>query len=361
MTNPKTVLMTADTVGGVFFYAVELCRAYRAKGIRVVLATLGSPLSPSQWEQLCALDNVEVHESGYRLEWMPDPWDDVRRAGEWLLELEARTAPDVIHANSYTHGSLNWSAPAIVVGHSCVLSWWKSVKNTDAPVEWGRYRHEVTRGLRAAALVAAPSQSMLSWLDRLYGPLPRSVVIPNSRCWRSSPAPKQPFIFTAGRLWDEAKNIRLLESAAPELPWPVHAAGSGCQRGSDNFYALGQLSEASLAQWMSAAAIYALPALYEPFGLSVLEAALSGCALVLGDIDSLREHWDGAAVFADPRDDQAWVHHLTLLARSPGRRERLGSAARAAAARFTPELTAAHYLRAYSLAMQSTRSWSCAS
>ncbi len=32
-----------------------------------------------------------------------------------------------------------------------------------------------------------------------------------------------------------------------------------------------------------------LPARYEPFGLSVLEAALSGCALVLGDIPSLRE------------------------------------------------------------------------
>jgi hypothetical protein len=45
-----------------------------------------------------------------------------------------------------------------------------------------------------------------------------------------------------------------------------------------------------------------LPARYEPFGLSVLEAALSGCALVPGDIASLRGNWDGVAEFVCPDD-----------------------------------------------------------
>ena len=53
------------------------------------------------------------------------------------------------------------------------------------------------------------------------------------------------------------------------------------------------------------AAIYALPARYEPFRLEVLEAAAPGCALVLGDIASLRELWDGAALFVAPDDDRA--------------------------------------------------------
>jgi glycogen(starch) synthase len=48
-----------------------------------------------------------------------------------------------------------------------------------------------------------------------------------------------------------------------------------------------------------------LPARYEPFGLSVLEAALSGCALVLGDIASLREVWGGAACYVRPGDSRA--------------------------------------------------------
>ena len=38
-------------------------------------------------------------------------------------------------------------------------------------------------------------------------------------------------------------------------------------------------------------------ALYEPFGLAVLEAAQAGCALVLSDIPTFRELWDGAALF----------------------------------------------------------------
>jgi hypothetical protein len=54
---------------------------------------------------------------------------------------------------------------------------------------------------------------------------------------------------------------------------------------------LGPLEASELAGWMHRAAIYALPARYEPFGLSALEAAQAGCALVLGDLSSLREVW----------------------------------------------------------------------
>src|SRR6202162_3625024 len=55
---------------------------------------------------------------------------------------------------------------------------------------------------------------------------------------------------------------------------------------------------------MAAAAIFVAPASYEPFVLSILEATLSICALILGDISSLRENWNGAASFV-PLDDPA--------------------------------------------------------
>ena len=44
---------------------------------------------------------------------------------------------------------------------------------------------------------------------------------------------------------------------------------------------------------------------YEPFGLAVLEAAQAGCALVLSDIPTFRELWNGAAQFVPPGDDAA--------------------------------------------------------
>src|SRR5690606_27826406 len=113
------------------------------------------------------------------------------------------------------------------------------------------------------------------------------------------------------RFWDDAKNLASLERASADVPWPILAAGESVRPPgvehveplrADGLRMLGRMSRAELAMWLGRAAIYALPARYEPFGLSVLEAGLSGCALVLGDIPSLREIWEGAAVFVPAED-----------------------------------------------------------
>ena len=64
------------------------------------LATMGSPLSP---DQHCESRDagVDVYESRYKLEWMEQPWDDVDTAGEWLLDLESRFGPDLVHLNNF--------------------------------------------------------------------------------------------------------------------------------------------------------------------------------------------------------------------------------------------------------------------
>src|SRR5436853_1211639 len=236
---------------------------------------------------------------------MEDPWQDMRNAGKRLLELENKLSPHVVHLNGYAHAALPWSAPKLVVCHSCVLSWWKSVNvNLALDAKWDHYRQQVTRGLQAADVVAAPTRAMLRSIEHCYGEIEsRTVTIQNaSRAELFSPGPKQPYIFSAGRLWDPAKNVAALERIAPRLDWPVYAAGDNLaaeptSNSSTNYRTLGFLSRNEVARWMAAASIYCAPARYEPFGLSILEAGLSGCALVLGDIPSLRELWEGAAVF----------------------------------------------------------------
>jgi glycosyltransferase involved in cell wall biosynthesis len=163
---------------------------------------------------------------------------------------------------------------------------------------------------------------------------------------------KQPFILAAGRLWDEAKNLAALEAVAPALPWPVHVAGSceapdGQVRRPHAVRALGQLPPAALASEMAGAAIYALPARYEPFGLSILEAALSGCALVLGDIPSLRETWGTAATYVTPDDHAALQTALCRLIDHPVERERLARAARSRALHFSTARMVGACLAAY--------------
>jgi glycosyltransferase involved in cell wall biosynthesis len=58
-----------------------------------------------------------------------------------------------------------------------------------------------------------------------------------------------------------------------------------------------------MAAAYAGASVFASMALYEPFGLAVLEAAQAGTRLVLRDTPGFRELWDGAATFvADPED-----------------------------------------------------------
>jgi glycogen synthase len=351
--NIRRVLMTADTVGGVWTYSIELARTLARRGIEIALATMGAPLSPDQHKQAAAIPNLKVYESSFRLEWMDDPWTDIARAGDWLLTLENEFAPDIVHVNDYAHGDLPWHAPHVVVGHSCVLSWWRAVRGQDAPAEWSRYRETVTRGLRAAEYVIAPSRTMISNLQRYYGPLRATAVIPNARdpfAYRM--ATKERFILAAGRVWDEAKNLACLGDLTSRVEWPVCVAGEaqhpdGGARPIQDVRLLGVLPAEDLAGWYSRASIYCLPARYEPFGLSVLEAALSGCALVLGDIPSLRENWEGAAVFVDPEDRNALAAEVNELIGNAARRHALAAHAYARGLSFTPDRMGDAYMGVY--------------
>lgn len=340
------VLMTADAVGGVWTYALELARALVRHGFVTTLATMGPRPSADRLSSAADIPGLEIIESDFRLEWMDDAWSDVERAGAWLLALEAQARPDIVHVNGYAHAALSWQAPAVAVAHSCVLSWAEAVGHPLDPTWTRRYHDAVVRGLHAAAWVVAPSAAMLAALQRHYGALPRASVVPNGRDKRQFRArPKEPFVFSAGRIWDRAKNIDALAAVAPRLSWPVVVAGDGDADGVAAH--LGRLAEADLATWLSRASIFALPARYEPFGLLPLEAALAGCALVLGDIPSLREIWGDAADYVAPDDRDGLVGAIEELAASRARRARRAAAARARAIELAPARMADAYVAVY--------------
>lgn len=350
--HPRRVMMSADTLGGVWRFALVLARELGERGVEVGLATLGRALNSDQGREAASIGTLTVFESSYRLEWMPDPWADWERAGEWLLETAAVFRPQVVHLNHLAHASLPWAAPVLVTGHSCVLSWWEHVHREKAPTDWHRYAKTVSTSLQAARLVVAPSQAMLQDLQFHYGPFKASRHIYNGLPEKSNAGEKQPFILAAGRIWDEAKNISLLSDVSAVLPWPVVIAGDGERPGGgrvdiSGVKTLGHLSPAELQPWFERAAIYAFPAKYEPFGLSILEAAQCGCALVLGDIPSLREVWGEAAFYVDPNSQEALRRKVEQLVSDAPLRRRMGVAARERALRYTKERMAQGYLEAY--------------
>jgi glycogen(starch) synthase len=338
--KPTRLLMTTDAVGGVWRYTVDLATALARRGVEILVASLGPRPSPEQKLQMSGTPGVELRESEFALEWMPESWRDVDASGEWLLNLQTEFRADLIHLNGYTHAVLPWRKPVLVMAHSCVYSWWWAVHGCSPGPEWEEYKLRVTRGLSACHAIAAPSHDMANAIAREYGISSSKLhVIHNFSCARGSArANKQPFFLAAGRRWDAAKNFKLLDGN--QLPWKLRIAGD--------------LPYAELQAEMARAAVFVHPALYEPFGLSVLEAARNRCALALSDIPSLRELWEGAALFIDPRDQERWAFELNRLSRDATVRDDLGRLAHRRATRYRSASAMHKYLALYASLIQTS-------
>lgn len=341
------LFMTADAAGGVWRYCVDLAASLSEHGAEIMIATMGPRPSESQRRDLCAIPNVSLVESDYSLEWMPNPWDEVDASGKWLLSLQSSFDPDVIHLNGYAHASLPWEKPVIVTAHSCVYSWWQAVHGCAPGPEWTEYNKRVARGLAACDAITAPSAYMAGEVQRIYRVSAEKIrVIYNfTRAAASASTEKQTSILAAGRMWDGAKNLELLDRIAPELDWELRIAGQRSSSRSARF--LGNLAHSELMDQMSAASMFVHPALYEPFGLSVLEAARARCCLVLSDIPSLRELWDGAAVFLNPSEPESWVRELNRLTRNYQEREMLGRFAHLHSMRYGANSSVQQYAHLY--------------
>lgn len=363
------LLMTADAVGGVWVYALELCRALSVRGVDIVLATMGPPPDAEQRRCAARIPGLTLYCSTYRLEWMDEPWDEVERAGRWLLRLAEQETVDVIHLNGYSHAALEWRQPVVVAAHSCVCSWWSAVHGGMPPARWDCYRCQVERGLAHAAAVVAPTHAFMRQLAHIYSFSSPRCVIPNARSVAMdgvrAQAEKDPLVFACGRLWDEAKNLHVLDAVAQNIEWPVVVAGDvrspdGREALSTAIQCIGRCNEREIVQWLQRAAIFAHPARYEPFGLAVLEAAHAGCALVLSDIDTLRETWDGAALFADATSVEAFGETLRQLISDAGTRSVWAMRAHQRAAQLTPAHMGEMYQALYrGLFRQSATARSC--
>jgi glycogen(starch) synthase len=324
------VLMTTDTVGAVWTYALELSRALCAEGTSVVLAAAGPTLSEPQRAAVDAACGLELVVSDEVHERLDDPWCSPDRSMRWLAELADEHEPDIVHLNGCCHGQLELGVPKVVVAHSCVVSWWRATRGLSPPPRYDAHRELVAAGLRAADVVVVPTRAVAAELELEHGRLDDLRVIhPGIELDRFLPSRKLPVVMAEGRLKDPARNLEILDRIADRLPWPVLVAGDRrSARGSAQVDLLGFLPEDALSACFGRASILCHPVRYDPYGQMVLEAAACACALVLSDLPSLRELWDGAALFVDPDDADALETALRGLIEDPERRGLMGAQAR---------------------------------
>jgi glycosyltransferase involved in cell wall biosynthesis len=349
MMAPKRLLMTTDAVGGVWTFSLELARGLAGLGVETVLAVLGPPPSEDQRRAADAVPALRLVTMNLDLEWRDRAGSLSPAAAARLRRIERLARPDIVHVNGFREAAAGFAAPVVLGAHSCVRTWWKACRGGEPDAEWARYERGVREGLAHADVVVAPTYSFLMELENAWGDLPSSRLVFNGLdIDRAPPVPRRRMILAAGRFEDEAKNIACLKAVAAALPWPVHLAGETASDGhGSGVHHLGRLPREGLLRSMAGAEIFVSPTYYEPFGLAVLEAAKSGCALVLSDVSSLVELWDDAALFVPPDDSRALEAALLRLIGDDALRRRLQSCAMLHARAYTRTRMAHEYLALY--------------
>lgn len=320
------LLITTDTVGGVWRFAQELVDGLLEVGDSVALVSFGRLPSLAQLAECEQLFGRWGNRFWYRasdasLEWMQDNGCCFEEGALLVENVADEFGAELLHVNQFCYSAAKLDLPKIVTAHSDVLSWARACRNgVLADSVWlRRYRALVQQGLNGADAVTAPTKWMLLALGKEFHLPQKQVAIANGRSIpRYDEGPRVLRCVTAGRLWDEAKDITILGKV--RSPMPLVMAGEtecdGVQTVTLSGVELrGALGDQDLLNLFAASTVYACTSRYEPFGLAPLEAALCGCAVVARDIDSLREVWqDGALYFGDAEELSAL---LTRLAKQP--------------------------------------------
>lgn len=337
----RRIVVTTDAVGGVWRYALDVAAGLVRRDIRAALLGMGPEPSAAQ--------RAEAWAAGVDVGWLDDRLDwtagGIEAAEGLARDLDAHPmvrGADLLHLNAPAlHGAGEGRLPTVVAAHSCLTTWWRGVRGTAPPEDWGWHRRLTARGLRRATVAVAPSRSFAEDLVAVYGPLPSLRVVQNG-AWPVAPLPREDVVLAVGRWWDPAKNAETLDAAAALIDWTVQAAGPQSSPGGEriplrHLQLLGTLGPAAIGERLGRAPIHVSVALYEPFGLSVLEAASAGAALVLSDIPTFRELWEGAALFVDPGDPADVARAVNGLIADRALRRRLGQDAARRASLYTLE------------------------
>jgi glycosyltransferase involved in cell wall biosynthesis len=346
--------MTIDSVGGVWRYGIDLADGLKRAGIETLLVCLGPGPSSEQLEEAGRVSRIVCLDQP--LDWTVETEHALLSVASALETIARAENVDLLHLNAPSQAwRLRSGKPVVTVSHSCLPSWFNCVLGSPVPDHLA-WHHRVNReGLMLSDAVVTPSESHAENMRACYGSFPNLHIVPNAVRPLPPVAAKKPFVLAVGRWWDKGKNGRVIDEAAIRTAWPLKMAGATTSPSGEVFTVsrakqLGEMPNAKLRELMSAAEIFASSSLYEPFGLAALEAAHSRAALVLSDIPTYRELWEGAALFAKPDSPASFSQAINRLIAEPELRRELVQNAYEKAQRLSPGLQVARMLNVYAAA-----------
>ncbi len=269
------------------------------------------------------------------------------RFERWTLPVEILTArPALLH--SVDHVAPKWGTwRSVVTLHDLAFLLYPETHTAASRA----YYAATGESVRHAERVIAVSQRTASDAVRLLGVDPaRMRVVPEAAAPGFSPRPAEAFDALARRLkldgrpyvlfvgtLEPRKNVTLLleafelvrrqidaqlllVGARGWLDEPIFSAHARLGlEGSARF--LGPLGETDLAVLYSRAGAFALPSLYEGFGLPVLEAMACGAPVICSNAGPLPEVAGDAAILLPPEDPASWARAILHVMTEPHRAE----------------------------------------
>jgi glycosyltransferase involved in cell wall biosynthesis len=226
--------------------------------------------------------------------------------------------------------------------------------------------------LRSADAIVAPSRAFLSDVVSLFPEIAsRGLTIHNGvdraeleQPNGGGPLEHSPYLLCVAA-HNEKKAIEVLIRAFARIA-PSHSdlhlvlVGDGPLRGelealarslalADRIAFLGSRARSDVAQLLRGSRVFVLPSRSEPFGIAVLEALASGCAVVASAVGGIPEIIvDGeSGILVAPDDPEALARAIARVLDEPKLRESLAQAGRARAADFTVERMGERYESVY--------------
>ncbi|HET7411655.1 MAG TPA: glycosyltransferase family 4 protein, partial [Pararhizobium sp.] len=199
------VMMTVDAVGGVWRYAMVLGRALAPLGIRCVFVGLGPRPSAEQVDEAEEIgDLVWLNQP---LDWTVEDQAALDRLPQVIEPLIGRFGIDVLQLNLPSQAcGLDVEVPLLTVCHSCMITWWQTMRAEPLPETWRWKALRNRRGFERADAIVVPSRSLARQMEQCYGPLPPLEVVYNASGATVQDDVKADYVFAAGRWWDEGKN-----------------------------------------------------------------------------------------------------------------------------------------------------------
>jgi glycogen(starch) synthase len=319
------ILFTVDPLGAGWSHTAMIARALARRDEDILLMSFGAEPSPGR--------RAEAEADGVRLVHIPihGPSTDsvfIATARDALKMMVDEWQPAVVQIDRCAFGDLDLEVPKLLTVAA------------DRTARVSRGRGPARKGLLGADAVVSPTRALAEEISRRFeyrrpisviqpgiemGDLPVSVT-----ATRRSKAG----VMFYGRVDEKADGFDLLLDSTRLLGGevPLRIGGEGVRPLLPGWVTdAGFFGAEERAVAFGRAEIAVLPSRDEPFGLLSIEAALSGCALLLSDIPTYRELWHGAAVLVKPEDPRALADALQSLLADARRRDECARLCRARA------------------------------